>query len=75
MDLKSTIKIRYFLVDESNLNDEVQSAIEDAIEENANNKVFGAIIIVLIVVGLVGNILVFMTITVLREYKKSVTTW
>ena len=39
------------------------------------NPVFGSIMVALVVIGLIGNSLVFFTILVLHEYKKSVTNW
>jgi len=36
---------------------------------------FGIIMILLVVIGLIGNIIVFSIIVILQEYKKSVTNW
>ena len=36
---------------------------------------FGIIMILLVVVGLIGNLIVFSIILILQEYKKSVTNW
>ena len=37
--------------------------------------VFGIIMSLMVVVGLIGNLLVFSIILILQEYKKSVTNW
>lgn len=43
--------------------------------EGQSQTTFGIIMILLVIIGLIGNLMVFSIIVILQEYKKSVTNW